>query len=430
MGGAITSFITKDMFDPAQTEKNLNVDPTQETPKIDTNLQGGNQTPMMTPSRTPAAGGKIVGWKEKLAKLREAKEAQMQQNEGRLDRSTLSSSQNTSEYEKVSDIFAPTSGLERGKDGKIQVDKEKVEEKKVVEFEVKKTNLVQEELQNQKNLKSSVISTASSQSTPAKKEPRMTLMERQAKEAADKKLAMEEKKDEPKAAVGGLKGPSRLAKPTATALRAQEDMKAKLLEKQQTINARMAEKLKASTTVKPEVDGTPPKTSAARSRLGATRGAGEEAKAPVSRLGAGRKSIGGIAAVGGIASRLGASGRTSTRPSVDKDGEATKEAGRPATSSRIRGSSKEKSDLQFGRSRRDAPAKEEENKKPAPARASSREKTDLKFGTGAGTARERSSASKERTVIGLSFNKEKAAAAAAPLDPSMTTIKKTELSKL
>jgi len=158
---------------------------------------------------------------------------------------------------------------------------------------------------------------------------------------------MEEKKEEPKAAVGGsiggLKGPSRLAKPTATALKAQEDMKAKLLEKQQTINARMAEKAKASTTVKPDVDSTPPKTAAARTRLG--RGAGEEAKAPASRLGAARKSIGGVAAVGGIASRLGASGRTSTRPSAEKDGEVTKEAGRPGTSSRIRGSSKEKAEL-------------------------------------------------------------------------------------
>lgn len=46
-----------------------------------------------------------------------------------------------------------------------------------------------------------------------------------------------------------------------------------------------------------------------------------------------------------------------------------------------------------------------------------------------GTARERSSASKER--VGLAFNKDKAAVAAEPkLDPSMTTIKKAELETL
>lgn len=63
-------------------------------------------------------------------------------------------------------------------------------------------------------------------------------MERQAKEAADKKAALEAKRaaeaeDKLGSTMsGGLRAPSRLSKPTATsALKATEDKKAKLLEK-------------------------------------------------------------------------------------------------------------------------------------------------------------------------------------------------------
>jgi len=133
-------------------------------------------------------------------------------------------------HEKIKDIFAPAKGLERGKDGKIQVDKEKVE-----------AAPAKDEKSSDKASKQSDTTTSSvSEPDVQKASPvkRMTLMERQAKEAADKKAALEAKRateteDKLGATMsGGLRAPSRLAKPTATsALKATEDRKAKLLEK-------------------------------------------------------------------------------------------------------------------------------------------------------------------------------------------------------
>ena len=61
--------------------------------------------------------------------------------------------------DKVKDIFAPIKGLERGQDGKLLIDKEKIVEKKEVEFEKKTENLVAEELENLiKNPSASIIS--------------------------------------------------------------------------------------------------------------------------------------------------------------------------------------------------------------------------------------------------------------------------------
>jgi len=45
-------------------------------------------------------------------------------------------------------MFAPAKGLERGRDGKVVVDKEKVQEKVDVEFQGKKGSLVEEEFKN------------------------------------------------------------------------------------------------------------------------------------------------------------------------------------------------------------------------------------------------------------------------------------------
>ena len=91
----------------------------------------------------------------------------------------------------------------------------------------------------------------------------------------------------------------------------------------------------------------------------------------------------------------------------------------------MRSSSKEgQGDLQFGRGRQTTDAAKD-SKAPTTARSSSKDKSDLKFGSSA----VRQSSSKEK--LGLTFNKHAATvAAAAPLDPSMTTIKKTELEKL
>lgn len=46
----------------------------------------------------------------------------------------------------MTDIFAPAAGLERKEDGKFGIDKEKVVEKKEIEYENKKENLVEAEL--------------------------------------------------------------------------------------------------------------------------------------------------------------------------------------------------------------------------------------------------------------------------------------------
>lgn len=55
--------------------------------------------------------------------------------------------------EKMKDVLAPTRGLERDKEGKLQVDKEKVEEKKEPVFEPKKEPAVAEESKKEKDPK-------------------------------------------------------------------------------------------------------------------------------------------------------------------------------------------------------------------------------------------------------------------------------------
>lgn len=74
-------------------------------------------------------GGRVKGWKERLAKLREQKE----QEKKVLEDTKLNQSVDTSlteDVDKLKDIVGPAKGLERDKDGKLSVDKDKVEEKK------------------------------------------------------------------------------------------------------------------------------------------------------------------------------------------------------------------------------------------------------------------------------------------------------------
>jgi hypothetical protein len=67
----------------------------------------------------------VKGWKERLAKLREQKEQEKKTiEETKIEESV------SEEVERLKDLVGPTKGLERGKDGKIEVDKEKVEERK------------------------------------------------------------------------------------------------------------------------------------------------------------------------------------------------------------------------------------------------------------------------------------------------------------
>lgn len=276
-------------------------------------------------------------------------------------------------------------------------------------------------------------------------------MERQAAKDAEKRAqgaasitpAKDERPGTTGSAGGGLKAPSRLARPTAAAsgLRATEERKQKLLEKQKAVNARMEEKAKATadkggaTTRIASARGVQPaeggaattRTSlATRSRLaGATGRPSEEAK--TSRLTAGRKSISGV-----LPGRLGA-GRASARPSLaadsgdseaaDKDKPASGAATSRTGTSRARGTSATKDkDLQFGRTRNTSASREKDVQGLTRARGSSQEKNkDLQFGRGA------RGGSKER--LGLTFGKT-AVAEPAKLDPSMTTIKKQELQDL
>lgn len=76
-------------------------------------------------------GGRVKGWKERLAKMREQKEQQKKVIEESFAEQSLDTSKDEN-LQKVQDIFAPAKGMERDKDGKIQIDKEKVEEKSVV----------------------------------------------------------------------------------------------------------------------------------------------------------------------------------------------------------------------------------------------------------------------------------------------------------
>jgi len=63
-------------------------------------------------------GGRVKGWKERLAKLREQKEVEKKALEdATTEQSFISSSDGN--LDKVKDIFAPAQGLQRNKDGKI-----------------------------------------------------------------------------------------------------------------------------------------------------------------------------------------------------------------------------------------------------------------------------------------------------------------------
>jgi hypothetical protein len=118
---------------------------------------------------------------------------------------------------------------------------------------------------------------------------------------------------------------------------------------------------------------------------------------------------------------MSARGLGAKRDSV-KPGE---EPGDGAQTSRVRGSSRDKTDLQFGAGNKTARGTSASRDKDITGlnrtRGSSKDPADLKFGSSMNRT-----SSKEK--LGLNFGK--SAAAAAPLDPSMTTINKIELEGL
>jgi hypothetical protein len=67
------------------------------------------------------------------------------------------------DMDKVKDIFAPAKGLERNKEGKIQVDKEKVEERPEPSFEKQDSEQRVEELKRDKEAKGARTEPASAE---------------------------------------------------------------------------------------------------------------------------------------------------------------------------------------------------------------------------------------------------------------------------
>jgi len=58
---------------------------------------------------------------------------------------------------KLKDFFAPVKGLESGADGKLDINKEKVEVRTEIEFEKRDENLVADELKNMQSKKASSL---------------------------------------------------------------------------------------------------------------------------------------------------------------------------------------------------------------------------------------------------------------------------------
>jgi len=173
-----------------------------------------------------AGGGKVLGWKARLAALREQKAQKATEESKTTDFSTEAAEQDPLKA-SVQGIFAPAPGLERGKDGKLQVDKAQVPEKVEPVFEKKSESAAGEALgQSISSLQttktaSSGASTATEDkekkaatTTASPTKPRMTLLERQAEAEAKRKEAAGGA-EAPKPRLGGLQAPSRLARPTA-----------------------------------------------------------------------------------------------------------------------------------------------------------------------------------------------------------------------
>jgi hypothetical protein len=440
-------------LDLKQIEKNLNDDPTKEV-KVQDVDEGPTMLQSVKKAVGGAGGGRVQGWQDRLKKLREQKE---QEKQAIIEQPREDSMSTDPSLDKASAIFAPDKALERDNTGKLTVDRDKVEEKKEPTLTIKTSSPLKEESDVPVSSMPSSAKATSSANQPKTAPARMSLMERQAKEAAEKKAELEAKRaakaEENKELTmsrGGLKTPSRgLARPTAVAGgadKATEERKQKLLEKQKAVNAqrqsaaggtsRLAKtgSTTASTGEEAKTPSRPGVSGTTRSRLGlAVNKVTEEAKA-AGRLGSARKSLPG-GGVTGVASRLTA-GRASARPG-EEPGSGTAREGAQASSrlataatatSRARAGSKEAPEVRgIGGARGTSGSRKDDvqglGKTLGGTRGTSRAQADLK----SGTARERTGASKERP--GLNFGK--AAAPEPPkLDPSMTTIKKQELQDL
>lgn len=112
------------------------------TPSV---IETGNDPSSSQAKPAESGAGRIKGWKERLDLMRKQKAAQIE--ESRITANDSQSEQKSKETASdanntLTDIFAPASGLQRADDGKFQVDKEKVEKKKEIEYQKKDENLV------------------------------------------------------------------------------------------------------------------------------------------------------------------------------------------------------------------------------------------------------------------------------------------------
>ena len=198
----------------------------QDIKKIDGNFDLGAPTVETTEAQPPIANqpkeekpatagpGRVKGWKERLQKMREMKEKQEEEkaNKSNVLSTSLTQSQEVDEsMDSIRDIFAPAKGLEKNKFGKIAVNKDVVEKKEEPVFEKKVENLVADELKKSVVSSKAGSSTQSSAGEATKTSPSKTnrLGQREPLSATKRPGAKEETK-----AAGGLRGPSRLTKPS------------------------------------------------------------------------------------------------------------------------------------------------------------------------------------------------------------------------
>lgn len=170
-----------------------------------------------------------------MREMKEKAEEDKQANKSNVLSASMTQSNEVDEsLDKIKDIFAPAKGLEKDKHGKIAVKQDEAEKKEEPVFEKKAENLVAEELK--KSVVSSKTITSSSQLSTTtsgdekKASPSKTnrLGQREPMSATKRPGA----KEETKAIGGGLRGPSRLTKPSAIKPGTEADEKKKaLLEK-------------------------------------------------------------------------------------------------------------------------------------------------------------------------------------------------------
>lgn len=106
--------------DVEKIDDNFNLDTVEKPAEVV--VEHTDEGPGTARGTAAAGGGKVLGWKARLAALREQK-AQKANEESKTTDVSVDAAEKDPMKASVADIFAPAAGLERGKDGKLQVDK-------------------------------------------------------------------------------------------------------------------------------------------------------------------------------------------------------------------------------------------------------------------------------------------------------------------